>query len=530
MFGDVLPVPDKPPLGYDAKRQGAFIVSLAADRFGGVWVGTEDEGVWHYNPLAPANNRWRQFTVKDGLGDNHVYSVVVDSLGRVWVGHLNHGVSVWNGQQWRNISAPEGPLGERIFAMAVSPNDGDVWMATNAGLSRYSIARNAWTNLTRAHGLPSLGATCLAFDRDGTLFVGTQCDGIAFSFADTDFKKWQVVRGPDALPNSDSGEGLPGSMINDLLVGPDNTIYAATTRGLARSSDSGETWKYLRGADWKDKLKGLFKPIAVGEEGRQTRLPREDYISCLALDERGLLWIGYRQRGYEVRDPRKDKVLYTSASNEKKEFPYVSAILPRWNTGPLLGTYNQGRRCCMNQFLCRFGRKSCNRKTIACAALKRELAQTSDSCNNAIRECRKRFRSPARARSAIKTRPERRTKNCLEQVLSLRCPRRAKRPALRSCSLCSRKCRRFPPSIPKLRSWSLWIMTGRRRAIGWAATGATTRGCAPCSSPRITCGARAASPCFIARASASTSCRIIPATACATGFTGRRPTTGARWR
>ncbi len=342
MFGDVLPVPDKPPLGYDAKRQGDFIVSLAADRLGGVWVGTEDEGVWHYNPLAPANNRWRQFTVKDGLGDNHAYSVVVDAVGRVWVGHLNHGVSVWNGQQWRNYNVLQGPLGERVFAMAVSPNDGDVWMATNAGLSRYSMRRNAWTHLTRAHGLPALGATCLAFDQNGTLFVGTQCDGIAFSFADTDFKKWQVVRGPDALPNSDSGEGLPGSMINDLLVGPDNTIYAATTRGLARSSDGGETWKYLRGADWKEKLKGLFKPVEAGEEGRQTRLPREDYISCLALDERGLLWIGYRQRGYEVRDPRKDKVLYTSASDEKKEFPYVSAILPRRNSGPLMGTYNQG--------------------------------------------------------------------------------------------------------------------------------------------------------------------------------------------
>jgi hypothetical protein len=342
LYGDVLPVPAKPPLGYDSKKQGAFIVSLAADQFGSVWVGTQDHGVWRYDARGGEQNRWKQFTTKDGLGDDHAYAIAVDALGRVWVGHLNHGVSVWNGQGWRNYPAPNGPLGERIFALAVSPNDGDVWMATSAGLSRYSIKNNAWSHVTRANGLPSLGATSLAFDRNGTLFVGTQCDGIAISFADTDFKEWQTVRGPRDIPDSDSGDGLPGSMINDLAVGPDNTIYAATTRGLARSGDGGETWKYLRGADWKEKLKGLHKPVAAGTEGRQTRLPREDYISCLAVDERGLLWIGYRQRGYEVRDTSRDRALYTSASDEQKNFPYVSAILPRWDSGPLLGTYNQG--------------------------------------------------------------------------------------------------------------------------------------------------------------------------------------------
>jgi len=38
----------------------------------------------------------------------------------------------------------------------------------------------------------------------------------------------------------------------------------------------------------------------------------------------------------------------------------------------------------MNQFLCSSGRKSCKRATVVCAALKRELAQTADSCCNAL--------------------------------------------------------------------------------------------------------------------------------------------------
>jgi ligand-binding sensor domain-containing protein len=50
---------------------------------------------------------------------------------------LNHGVSVYDGETWKNYGVIEGPIGERIFAIAVCPADGDVWIATSAGLTRY---------------------------------------------------------------------------------------------------------------------------------------------------------------------------------------------------------------------------------------------------------------------------------------------------------------------------------------------------------------------------------------------------------
>jgi hypothetical protein len=341
-FGDVIQAPKEPPFRYDAGKQGQFIVSLCPDRRGGFWVGTEDQGVWYCNPVAPEGKQWKQFTVKDGLGDDNAYAIVTDRLGRVWVGHMNHGVSVWNGQQWKKYGLLEGPLGERIFAMTTSPVDGDVWLATNAGLSRYSLKTDTWRHYTRAQGLPSQFATCLAFDSLGTLYVGTQTEGIAIGHSDSDYRQWRVVRGPEVLPNAHSGQGLPGSLINDIVCSPEDVVYAATTRGLARSSDSGETWSYIRGIDWKDKLKGLLKPVEAQEGDLKSELLREDYISCLSLDAQGLLWIGYRQRGYELRDPRRDRVLYTSASNPQQQFPYVSAILPRFGSAPVLANYGEG--------------------------------------------------------------------------------------------------------------------------------------------------------------------------------------------
>ena len=62
---------------------------------------------------------------------------VCDKFGRVWVGHLNHRVSVYDGLFWKNSDAPDGPLGERVFAMTTSPTDGDVW--GSAGPQRRSM-------------------------------------------------------------------------------------------------------------------------------------------------------------------------------------------------------------------------------------------------------------------------------------------------------------------------------------------------------------------------------------------------------
>src|SRR5213595_1452132 len=92
--------PEPPPLaelpvalGWNAEKQSFFPTSIAASQRGEIWVGTEDKGVWCYSQL---KKTWTGFTSADGIGDDSVYAVAVDRLGRVWAGHLNHGVSVFN--------------------------------------------------------------------------------------------------------------------------------------------------------------------------------------------------------------------------------------------------------------------------------------------------------------------------------------------------------------------------------------------------------------------------------------------------
>jgi ligand-binding sensor domain-containing protein len=227
--------------GLDAK----FIVALISDDNGGAWIGTEDEGVFHYQVDAKVS----QFTTKNGLGDNNSYALAIDKHGRLWVGHLNSGVSVFNGKDWKNYDVVDGPIGERIFDIKTCPKDGDVWIATSAGISRYKIGSDDWEHFTREDGLLEDQASALAFKNDGTLIVGTQCHGLAI-FNRTfkgEYKHSKNIVAPDRFgPNNCSpvpltprGIGLPSNLINDILVSKNleaETIWIATNAGLVKAN------------------------------------------------------------------------------------------------------------------------------------------------------------------------------------------------------------------------------------------------------------------------------------------------------
>jgi hypothetical protein len=334
---------------YAASQQPPkFIMSMCRDLQGYIWVGAEDEGVCRYDP---STGQWTRFTVKDGLGDNNGYAVACDRLGRIWAGHLNHGVSVYNGERWQNyevvggLSRPDtlsGPLGERIFDIAVCPADGDVWMATSAGLARYSEKQDTWDYLTRADGLPSDQASAIAFDAEGNIYVGTQCDGVTMADAVDGYKKWRTVVGPDRPGTTPTGTGLPTSLINDILVAKDGTVYAATTLGLAWSKDRGVNWEYVRGRDYADKVRHL--PDGAPRSWReQSTWITEDYITCLTAGNNGQLWIGSRENGAALVDPAAGVEVGTTATGL-----FATAILSSLPS-PVIGTYGDQSRFAANR-------------------------------------------------------------------------------------------------------------------------------------------------------------------------------------
>ena len=318
-----------------------FPTGLARASDGAIWLGTEDAGVQRYDP---ASHVWTCFTTKDGIGEDSITAVACDSAGRVWVGHLAHGVSVYNGESWQNYDFPDGPAGERVFAIATSPVDGSVWIATNGGLSRYQPTTGSWQTFDRSSGLPADEANAVASDARGNLYVGMQCDGVAIASPQDDYRSWTLVGGPAVPPVEPTGAGLPSPLVNAVAAGPAGAVYVGTTCGIAASRDAGRTWRFVRGQDYADKVRLRTGGPPRGWRGPSPHAPNrllaEDYVTCLAIDGAGRLVVGHRQRGVEVRAAGSLDPAVPSAAGKADD--YTTAVLPLSGSAVLHADYRVG--------------------------------------------------------------------------------------------------------------------------------------------------------------------------------------------
>jgi hypothetical protein len=364
-----------------------FIMAMAACPGGQtVAMATEGQGLVMFRPAARPPHRWVQFHPnKDGTGfpSWNTYSVCFDSQGRLWVGTLRKGVMVGyigrRGWQWRHydeISRPataknpnlpnegamtfNGPIGCHVFAIVENPIDHSIWISTEAGISIYyprsarrkdadlrgahiaagSAGGNTapmlfgrWRYITQANGLPSSPVDCMAFDKTGRIFAGTQCNGIAIANMQDNYQHWRIVPGPDHVTIHAKGKGLPSDLINAVLVTKQSKIYVATDWGLGISDDDGANWHYIRGQNYAAKVAQLWHPPkhwkAPNPQSLSKLLPG-DHITCLAQDSKGRIWLGTWRNGYAIYEPGKGVVYHNTLPKGawRHGGDYVNAILP----------------------------------------------------------------------------------------------------------------------------------------------------------------------------------------------------------
>ena len=82
-------------------------------------------------PLGARELPVRSFTTVDGLGDNRVKRIVLDSRGLLWI-CTNSGISRFDGSQFQSFGLADG-LPFPIINDLLEMPDGDFWLASNGG-------------------------------------------------------------------------------------------------------------------------------------------------------------------------------------------------------------------------------------------------------------------------------------------------------------------------------------------------------------------------------------------------------------
>lgn len=256
--------------------RGGAVWAVARDRRDRIWFGTGDGGLG-----VIAGGRARMIPLGGPPGPPNLYSLLVDSRERLWIGDRRPGVGLR-----RCDLEPTGPVRCRVFtAGGLSEHPihalaegmpGELFV----GLLGGGVARiDAATGAVRERFLAGARVYDLVSRRDGSLAVATLDDGLALChgrgpprcqtvhrrnglgsngvlsvFEDSEGSLWIGLSNglgqllPEPVSSYGVAEGLPGPRVFAVLAEPAAT-WAGTSGGLARISRSGpdgrpaiETW------------------------------------------------------------------------------------------------------------------------------------------------------------------------------------------------------------------------------------------------------------------------------------------------
>jgi ligand-binding sensor domain-containing protein/signal transduction histidine kinase len=299
-----------------------------------VWAGTSD------GLIRIHGNEQHLYTVKDGLGDNFIFSLGAGSSSAVWIGTRNGFSRLRDGvvESFR----PQDGLSQSTALSVFEDREGTLWVGTKRGLNQFVDGRGVpytvneglpsndagpvledsrgaiWAGtldhglarfdgrqfqtLTARNGLASDTVYALAEDRDGSLWAGTQ-DGL------NQLREGRVVE------TYNTRRGLPSNLIRTLYQDRAGVLWAGTSAGLAWLRNG--RFEPAEGAP-RDAIvaltedrqghivlateRGVFAAGASGFHEIQSNGASIRPVNTMFRDADGLVWMGLNGGGLRMLD------------------------------------------------------------------------------------------------------------------------------------------------------------------------------------------------------------------------------------
>jgi signal transduction histidine kinase len=206
------------------------IRSMAESPTGDLYLGLNGEGL-----LRKTKEGWQHFTTREGLVENHVWALYVDTDGAVWIGTHGRGLSRLKDGRFFNFSkTPDEPGLELelppVINSIMEDDTGHLWLASNQGLFR--VERRQLNDLAEGR---AVSANVTHYNRANGMGSG-QCTGDRqpTSWKARDGKLWfatmkgVTVVDPQSLPfNSRPPPVVVEAVLIDDVVRP--MIASAST-------------------------------------------------------------------------------------------------------------------------------------------------------------------------------------------------------------------------------------------------------------------------------------------------------------
>lgn len=255
-------------LASDKTAESDAVRAITADR-SGVWLGTQNNGLAHFNPKTKMQKRFSQ-----ELSGKSVRSIFKDSYGDIWIGYRT-GLDRYDVKKNKFINYFKGKNDQesnnyRFYSIAEDPADKSVWFGTLTDIFRYDRKTNTFEKQSLRKNFNNSSAMCLFFDSKSNLWIGTESSGVIEIKRDPKTLAWKNILSYNAKGLKPK---LPDMRVYSITEDKMGNIWVGTANGLCRiDSRSGRIKLYT-------KKEGLA----------------DQYIAKLLTDKEGNIWISSKK-------------------------------------------------------------------------------------------------------------------------------------------------------------------------------------------------------------------------------------------
>lgn len=245
----------------------------------------------------------KTYTIHDGLLRNRPLKIMRDSHGYLWFG-TGEGLSIFDGYQFTNYTTADG-LPDREVSDVLETQSGEYWVATSAGICRYSPKASSAGRFSCYRVGPSKESNqidALLEGREHSIWIGTD-DGLWR--LERDREKIEAKEIPLPWPTTDARQ------VNALLEDRRGILWVGTENGLDALRPTGEATRLSKapgmpqiivrslledsqGRIWAATHFGLLKIAA--EPGAGNRIVARLYLprstTAIFQSADGKLWVG----------------------------------------------------------------------------------------------------------------------------------------------------------------------------------------------------------------------------------------------
>jgi len=297
-----------------------YIYDVKCARDGMIYINTPPV-LTVMDPVKHTYNHFHSGLPYDGAVNDHKLPLLEDATGNLWIG-TTRGLAFFQASSKRftrylHSADDAGSISDNHITALHQGNAGQLWIGTSNGLNLFQAATRSFLHYNTGTGLSGNFIRDLLTETDGTLWAATEGGGLNRISIISD-------RAVHVDHFSRDHDGINHNIVLSLAVDRSNNLWIGTLSGINKTDLKRPKFKLYRKNN---------TPSSVDLTG--------NVIASLYKDQAGILWVGTWGEGLNLYDRKTGKVEhYTSRMSGRYAIPndYIHTIMADANRRIWLGS------------------------------------------------------------------------------------------------------------------------------------------------------------------------------------------------